>query len=48
MKLQEWWRSFDATETRLLILIIVVLLVYAAFWVLYFLGFLPYLDQPAR
>jgi len=48
VKLKEWWRSLDSTETRLLIFIIVALLAYAIYWVLYFLGLLRYLDQPER
>lgn len=46
MKLKEWCRSLDSTETKLLIFIIVALVGYAVLWCLYFLGLLPHLDQP--
>jgi hypothetical protein len=48
VKLKEWWRGLDSTETRLLIFIIIALLGYATFWILYFLGLLRYPDRPER
>lgn len=46
MKLKRRWHRLSSTERVLLVFIIVGLLAYAAFWVAYLLGYLPYLDQP--
>jgi hypothetical protein len=41
-----WKLPKDPVETRLLIVIIVLLILYIAFWVLRFLGFFPQFDKP--
>lgn len=48
MKLKVWWHSLDSTERKWIIFIAVALLGYLAFWVFYFLGYLPHLDQPEQ
>ena len=44
MKLKQWWRDLLATEGELVRLIVVLLIIYIAIWVLYFLGIIrnPY------
>lgn len=48
MKLKDWWRSLDREEAVFVVIIAVCGLLYAVFWVFYFLGYFPQFDQPEQ